>query len=241
MGNYLFTSESVATGHPDKIADQISDAILDEALRQDPDAKVACEAMVSTGLVILAGEITTKALINYQEIVRETIKKIGYVDSRLGFDYRSCGIIITINQQSPDIAQGVEEGKGLYKEQGAGDQGMMVGYACDETPELMPLPIMFAHRIVQELKRLRVEKILPYLGPDGKAQVTIEYDDTHTPQRAHTIVVSAQHDDDADLETVTRDVKEMVKRIAPKGLIDCETRFFINPTGRFVIGGPVAE
>ncbi|MGA8164072.1 MAG: methionine adenosyltransferase [Waddliaceae bacterium] len=241
MQKFLFTSESVARGHPDKIADQISDAILDVCLREDPDSRVACETMVSTGLIILGGEITTKAQPDYQRIARQMVKEIGYVDSKLGFDYRSCGIIITINRQSPDIAQGVEEGEGLFKGQGAGDQGMMVGYACDDTPELMPLPIMFAHRIVKELQHLRVDKILPYLGPDGKAQVTIEYDGNYTPKRVHTIVVSAQHDEDVKVETVTRDITDMVKRVAPKGFIDRETRFLINPTGRFVVGGPVAD
>ncbi|NGX41748.1 MAG: S-adenosylmethionine synthase [Chlamydiae bacterium] len=241
MKNYLFTSESVAIGHPDKIADQISDAILDACLREDPDSKVACETMVSTGLVILGGEITTKALFDYQDVVRETIKKIGYCDSALGFDYRSCGVIRAINKQSEDIALGVEEGKGLYQEQGAGDQGIMFGYACDETPELMPMPIMFVHHIMKELQRLREENILPYLRPDGKAQVTVEYNDQHVPQRIHTVVIGAQHSEDVDLETITKDMKDIVYRIAPAGFVHDKTRFLVNPSGRFVIGGPVAD
>lgn len=241
MSHYLFTSESVAVGHPDKIADQISDAILDACLDQDRASKVACETMVTTGLVILAGEISTVARLDYPEIVRKTIKEIGYDNSSLGFDYRSCGVIVAINKQSPDIAQGVEEGQGLFKEQGAGDQGIMFGYASDETPELMPMPIMLAHRIVLELKRLREEGILPYLGPDAKAQVTVEYSHDHRPLRIHTVVVSTQHSEEADLDRVTSDMKSMVARICPKGFVHEGTRFLINPTGRFVLGGPVAD
>lgn len=241
MGNFLFTSESVAQGHPDKIADQISDAILDACLKEDPNSKVACETLVTSGLVIIAGEITTKALPDYQAIARETIRDIGYDDSSLGFDYRSCGILVAVNKQSPDIAQGVNEGEGLFKEQGAGDQGLMFGYACDETPELMPLPIMMAHRIVQELRRLRVTKELPYLRPDAKAQVTIEYDEHHIPQRLHTVVISTQHAEDVDQETIARDMKALVHRITPAHFIDEDTLFYINPTGRFVLGGPVAD
>jgi len=241
MENFLFTSESVAIGHPDKIADQISDAILDACLKEDPESKVACETMVSTGLVILGGEISTKAEINYQQIVRNTIQKIGYTDSSQGFDYRSCGILITINKQSPDIAQGVAEGTGIFKEQGAGDQGIMFGYACDDTPELMPMPIMLAHQIVKELKRLREENILPYLGPDAKAQVTVEYDDSYTPQNIHTIVISTQHNENVDLKTLKTDMIEMIKKIIPNRFILDNTHFYINPTGRFVVGGPVAD
>jgi S-adenosylmethionine synthetase len=241
MGHYLFTSESVAQGHSDKIADQISDAVLDACLREDPNSKVACETMVSSGLVILAGEITTKAQPNYQEIVRQTIQEIGYDDCSLGFEYRSCGIILAINKQSPDIAQGVNEGVGLFKEQGAGDQGIMFGYACNETPELMPLPIMIAHRIVRELHRLRMSKELTYLRPDAKTQVTIEYNQQHIPQRLHTVVISTQHAEGVDYETICRDMKALVRRIAPAHFIDENTLFYINPTGRFVIGGPLAD
>jgi len=241
MGNFLFTSESVAQGHPDKIADQISDAILDACLTEDPNSKVACEVMVSTGLVVIAGEITTKAQLNYQEIARNTIRDIGYDDSALGFDYRSCGILIALNKQSPDIALGVNEGEGVFKEQGAGDQGLMFGYACDETEELMPLPIMLSHQIVRELGRLRTHKELSYLRPDAKAQVTVEYDQQQIPQRIHTVVVSTQHSEDVDHETICKDMKAMVYRIFPKHMIDSDTLFYINPTGRFVIGGPVGD
>lgn len=241
MGHFLFTSESVAQGHPDKIADQISDAILDACLREDPNSKVACETMVSSGLVVVAGEITTKAQLNYQEIVRQTICDIGYDDSALGFDYRSCGILLSINKQSPDIAKGVNEGEGLFNEQGAGDQGLMFGYACDETPELMPMPIMLAHRIVHELRRLRISHTLPYLRPDAKAQVTIEYDEDHTPLRLHTVVISTQHNENVSYEKICSDMKDLVKHIIPAKFIDENTLFYINPTGRFVIGGPVAD
>jgi S-adenosylmethionine synthetase len=241
MGHFLFTSESVAQGHPDKIADQISDAILDACLTEDPNSKVACETMVSSGFVIISGEITTNARPDYQEIARETIRDIGFDDSALGFDYRSCGILVAINKQSPDIALGVNEGEGLFKEQGAGDQGIMFGFACDETPELMPLPIMMAHRIVHELRRLRITGELPYLRPDAKSQVTIEYDDKHVPQRLHTVVISTQHTSDVEYETICRDMKKLVRRITPANFIDENTLFYINPTGRFVIGGPVAD
>lgn len=241
MGHFLFTSESVAQGHPDKISDQISDAILDACLREDPNSKVACETLVSSGLVVVAGEITTKAHLNYQEIIRQTICDIGYDDSALGFDYRSCGILLSINKQSPDIAQGVNEGEGLFKEQGAGDQGLMFGYACDETAELMPMPIMLAHRIVHELRRLRVSGKLPYLRPDAKAQVTIEYSDDHTPVRLHTVVISTQHAPEVEHEKICKDMKELVSHIIPAHFIDENTLFYINPTGRFVIGGPAGD
>lgn len=241
MGHFLFTSESVAVGHPDKVADQISDAILDACLREDPYSKVACETLISSGLVVLAGEITTKATPNYQDIVRQTIMEIGYDDVSLGFDYRSCGIIATINKQSPDIALGVDETTSIYKEQGAGDQGLMFGFACDETPELMPLPIMMAHKIVRELFRMRVMRELPYLRPDAKAQVTIEYDHNHNPVRLHTVVISTQHAADVEQETILKDMKALVYRLFPKNLIDDKTLFYINPTGRFVIGGPVGD
>ncbi len=241
MGHFLFTSESVSIGHPDKIADQISDAILDACLKQDPNSKVACETLVTTGLVILSGEITTKALLNYQEIVRHAIEQIGYDDSSIGFDFRSCGIMTSINRQSSDIAQGVNEGEGLFKEQGAGDQGLMFGYACNETPELMPMPIMLAHRIVRELRRLREEKELTYLRPDAKAQVTIEYDQNHVPLRLHTAVISTQHSEDVPYETIVHDMKTLIARISPRHFIDENTLFYINPTGRFVVGGPAGD
>lgn len=241
MGHFLFTSESVAQGHPDKIADQISDAILDACLREDPNSKVACETLVSSGLVVVAGEITTKAHPNYQEIIRQTIYDIGYDDSSLGFDYRSCGILLSLNKQSPDIAQGVNEGEGLFKEQGAGDQGLMFGYACDETTELMPLPIMIAHHVVHELRRLRISGELPYLRPDAKTQVTIEYNEDHVPQRLHTVVISTQHAPEVDHETICQDMKELVHHIVPAHFIDDATLFYINPTGRFVIGGPMGD
>lgn len=241
MKHFLFTSESVAIGHPDKVADQISDAILDACLEQDPYARVACETMVATGMVILAGEITTKAHIPYQDVVRKTLQNIGYDDVSLGFDYRSCGILVSMNKQSPDIALGVDESTGLYKEQGAGDQGIMFGYACDETPELMPLPIMMAHQIVRELKRLRETKEIPYLRPDAKSQVTIEYRNDHTPVRVHTVVISTQHTEDVSQDTIAKDMKAMVRRICPAHLLDNQTLFYINPTGRFVIGGPAGD
>lgn len=241
MSHYLFTSESVAEGHPDKIADQISDAILDACLREDPFAKVACEVLVTTGLVVIAGEITAAKHPNYQEIARGVIKEIGYDNSEAGFDYRSCGIILTLQKQSPDIAMGVNEGEGLYKEQGAGDQGIMFGYACDETPELMPMPIMMAHNIIRALREARVSGELKYLRPDAKSQVTIEYNRDHLPQRLHTVVISTQHTPDVTHETICRDMKALVRRIFPAHFIDENTLFYINPTGRFVIGGPAGD
>lgn len=238
--HYLFTSESVAVGHPDKIADQISDAILDECLKQDPDSRVAAETLVSTGLVVIAGEITTKANINFRSIARQTIEEIGYNDCELGFDSRSCGIMTSINEQSPDIAQGVNESS-KSKELGAGDQGLMFGYACEETPELMPLPIMLAHSIVQQLKLLRENKELSYLRPDAKSQVTIEYNEENIPVRLHSVVVSTQHCPLVKQETLCHDMKALVRQLAPDNFIDENTLFYINPTGRFVLGGPVAD
>lgn len=241
MGHFLFTSESVAIGHPDKVADQISDAILDACLREDPYARVACETLVTTGLIVLSGEITTTAHPNYPEIARQTVKEIGYTDSALGFDYKSCGVLVSFNKQSPDIAQGINEAESSYKEQGAGDQGLMFGYACDETPELMPLPIMMAHQIVRELRRLRVSKELPYLRPDAKAQVTVEYDEDHQPVHLDTIVISTQHSPEADQTVIAKDMRALVERLAPAGFIDDKTHFYINPTGRFVVGGPEGD
>lgn len=241
MGHFLFTSESVAIGHPDKVADQISDAILDACLQEDPFARVACETLVTTGLIVLSGEITTHAHPNYPEIARQTVRDIGYTDSALGFDYKSCGVLVSFNKQSPDIARGVNETESSYKEQGAGDQGLMFGYACDETPELMPMPIMLAHRIVLELRRLRTSNELTYLRPDAKAQVTIEYDSAHQPVRLHTVVISTQHSPDVDQARIAKDMKALVKKLVPHGFIDADTLFYINPTGRFVVGGPEGD
>lgn len=239
MKHYLFTSESVAMGHPDKVADQISDAILDATLREDPDARVACETLVTTGLIVLSGEITTTAHPNYPEIARQTIKEIGYTDSAMGFDYKSCGVLVSFNKQSPDIARGVN--KTNFKEQGAGDQGLMFGYACDDTPELMPLPIMLAHRYVRELKRLRITHELKYLRPDAKTQVTVEYNQKHHPVRVHTIVISTQHSPETNQSTIVNDMKTMVRRLTPNKFIDEKTIFYINSTGRFVVGGPEGD
>lgn len=241
MGNFLFTSESVAMGHPDKVADQISDAILDACLKEDPFARVACETLVTTGLIVLSGEITTHAHPNYPEIARQTVRDIGYTDSALGFDYKSCGVLVTFNKQSPDIARGVNETESSYKEQGAGDQGLMFGYACDETPELMPMPIMLAHQIVLELCQLRKSNKLPYLRPDAKAQVTIEYNSDHQPVRLHTVVISTQHSPEVEQSKISEDMKALVRRLVPKDFIDNKTLFYINPTGRFVVGGPEGD
>lgn len=240
MANYLFTSESVAIGHPDKVADQISDAILDAALMQDPFSRVACETMVIPGLVIVAGEITTQTHIDYHTVIRETIRDIGYDDPLLGFDYRSCGILLSIGKQSNDIAMGVDERPG-EKALGAGDQGLMFGYACDDTPEMMPMPIMLAHRIVRELQRARERKILNYLKPDGKVQVTIEYSSTHTPLRVHTVVLSTQHGKEVRQAQIDSDMRALVKGCISDLPIDEKTMFYVNPTGNFVLGGPFAD
>lgn len=233
----LFTSESVSMGHPDKVCDQISDAILDAHLKQDPNARVACETMVTTGLVVVSGEITSKAVVDYQTVVRQTIAEIGYDQPGLGFDAASCGVLISVHQQSPDISQGVTEGQGLYKEQGAGDQGLMFGFACDETPELMPLPIMLSHQLLIELTKLRQKKKLWYLRPDAKSQVTVEYDGDR-PVRVDTVVISTQHDGKASLTTIRKDLIAMAQRVIPKKLLDKKTIYHINPTGKFEIGGP---
>lgn len=235
----LFTSESVSEGHPDKVADQISDAILDELIRQDPRSRVAVETLVTTGLVVLAGEVRSEGYVDVQEIVRQVIREIGYTDPRLRFDGDSCGVLSSLHEQSDDIAQGVDED--ADKEQGAGDQGMMFGYACRETDELMPMPITFAHKLVRELAAIRKETdLMPYLRPDSKSQITIEYeDDLATPRRVHTIVISTQHAEEVTIQQIKEDVREiLIPRVIPEELLDDELILHVNPTGRFVIGGP---
>jgi S-adenosylmethionine synthetase len=242
---HLFTSESVTMGHPDKVADQISDAVLDALLKQDPHSRVACETLVTTGQVVLAGEVTTEAYVDAAMIARETIKEIGYTHPEIGFDYQSCGVLTAIHSQSPDIARGVDKAEDDTKEQGAGDQGLMFGYACDETPELMPLPIHLAHRIVEKLAEVRQKGKIPWLRPDGKSQVTIEYENER-PVRVHTVVVSTQHDEsvvdkkrDVVSEKAKRQIIEQVIRPAiPKKLWNDDIIFHVNPTGKFVVGGP---
>ena len=238
---YLFTSESVSEGHPDKMCDQISDGILDALIKQDPDSRVACETMVKTGMVVVAGEITTKAQISYMEVVRQVVREIGFTDSSLGFDANTCAVLTALDRQSPDISQGVTAGEGLYKEQGAGDQGMMFGFACDETKDYMPFPIYTAHRLVQEMATIRKRGELPFLRPDSKSQVTVEYQDGK-PVRADTVLISTQHDPDAKYDTIKEAiVEEVVKRVIPPEFLDQKTTFLVNPTGRFVNGGPYAD
>lgn len=241
MTEYLFTSESVTEGHPDKVADQISDAILDAIIGQDPKARVACETLVTTGLAMIAGEITTEARIDYPKIVRETIKEIGYSESAMGFDWETCGVITSINRQSPDISMGVTEGEGLFKEQGAGDQGLMFGYACTQTPELMPMPIIFAHKLTKKLAEVRKSGKLDYLRPDGKSQVTVEYVKDR-PVRVDTVVISSQHKESVSHSTLMEGIiEEVIKPVIPAGLLDKNTKYYINPTGRFVVGGPMGD
>jgi S-adenosylmethionine synthetase len=238
---FIFTSESVSEGHPDKVADQVSDSILDAILTQDRTARVACETMVTTGMVVIAGEITTNAVINYSEIARQTIKDIGYTDSEIGFDADTCAVLVSVDRQSPDISQGVSEGEGLHKEQGAGDQGLMFGYACNETPELMPMPIQLAHQLVAKLAEVRKSGKLDFLRPDSKSQVSVEYVDGK-PSRIDTVVISTQHTPDVTHKRIEEEViSEVIRKVIPAHLLDANTRYFINPTGRFVVGGPMGD
>ncbi len=233
-GRHLFTSESVTEGHPDKIADQISDAILDALIAEDPNSRVACETLVTTGIAIIAGEITSKTYADLPKIVRDTIRDVGYTRAKFGFDYETCAVLSTINEQSPDIAMGVDPG-------GAGDQGLMFGYACDETEELMPMPIILAHKLVRRLAEVRRSETLDYLRPDGKSQVTVEYDQGR-PVRVDTVVISCQHSNLVNIETLREEVKEhVIRAVIPSELLDDRTRYFINPTGRFVVGGPQGD
>lgn len=239
--SYFFTSESVTEGHPDKVADAISDSILDAIMSQDKNCRVACETMVTTGLAFIAGEITTDCYVDMTQIVRDTIQDIGYNSSEMGFDWRTCSVIASIDQQSRDIAQGVNVGQGLYEDQGAGDQGLMFGYASNETPELMPMPIMYAHKLTKCLAKVRKNGALDFLRPDGKSQVTIEYSNG-TPKRVDTVVVSTQHKADVTYEDLREAiVEEVIKKVIPSDMTDGNTRYFINPTGRFVIGGPMGD
>lgn len=241
LKNYLFTSESVSEGHPDKVCDQISDAILDALLAQDKYSRVACESLVKTGLVVIAGEITTKAVVDYARVARETIDEIGYNDGALGFDAKSCGVILSIEQQSPDISMGVTEGEGLHAEQGAGDQGMMFGYAVNETAEFMPATISYAHQLLHKLSNHRRNKTVPFLRPDAKSQVTAEYRDGKLA-RIDAVVVSTQHAPEvAHKELEAFVIEEVVKKTIPAHMLDSKTKYHINPTGRFVIGGPQGD
>jgi S-adenosylmethionine synthetase len=241
MSDYLFTSESVSEGHPDKVADQISDAILDAILAQDPNARVACETLCSTGLIVMSGEITTEANVDYMQVARAAVKRIGYDSSDIGFDYRTCAVLTAFNKQSADIAQGVNRTKEEEMDQGAGDQGLMFGYACDETPQLMPMPIYYAHRLMERQAELRKDGRLSWLRPDAKSQVSVRYRNGK-PQRIETVVISTQHHPDVSHGQLSEAViEELIKPVLPKNLLTGETRYLINPTGRFVVGGPMGD
>ena len=241
MSEYIFSSESVSEGHPDKVADQISDGVLDAILTQDPHARVACETLTSTGLIVISGEITTKAQINYIDVARDVVRRIGYNSSEIGFDYQTCAVLTALNRQSPDIAQGVDEGSGLDLDQGAGDQGLMFGYACDETDTLMPLPIHLSHRLVQRQSELRKDGRMPFLRPDAKSQVSVRYVDGQ-PARIETVVLSTQHHPEISHQQLTEAViDEIIKPVLPAHLLGPNTRYLVNPTGRFVIGGPMGD
>ena len=241
MSEMLFTSESVTEGHPDKMSDQISDAILDALLEQDSSSRVACETLVTTGMVVVAGEVTSKALVDMQKVVRNTIEEIGYIDSNMGFDFNTCAVLISLDKQSPNIAQGVNEGEGSHTEQGAGDQGLMFGYACEETPELMPLPIQLAHRLTERLTEVRKSGTLEYLRPDGKSQVTVRYVDGE-PKSIEAVVISTQHSEDVSQEKLQEDIiSNVINEVIPSKYLNGSPKFHINPTGLFVIGGPQGD
>jgi S-adenosylmethionine synthetase len=241
MSDFLFTSESVTEGHPDKVADQISDAVLDSIINDDKTARVACETLVTTGLAFVAGEITTSTWVDIPEIVRHTIREIGYNDSAMGFDWETCSVLTSIDKQSPDIAQGVNPGEGLFEEQGAGDQGLMFGFACNETPVLMPMPIYYAHRITRKLAEVRKNGMLDWLRPDGKSQVTVEYHH-HTPKRVDTVVIAAQHAPNISYSALREAlIEEVIRKVIPAELMDDKTKYYINTTGRFVVGGPMGD
>ena len=241
MSEMLFTSESVTEGHPDKMSDQISDAILDALLEQDSSSRVACETLVTTGMVVVAGEVTSKAVVDMQKVVRNTIEEIGYIDSKMGFDFNTCAVLVSLDKQSPNIAQGVNEGEGSHTEQGAGDQGLMFGYACEETPELMPLPIQLAHRLTERLTEVRKNGTLEYLRPDGKSQVTVRYVDGE-PKSIEAVVISTQHSEDVSQEKLHEDIiSNVINDVIPSKYLNGSPKFHINPTGLFVIGGPQGD